>query len=222
LRGAGPGEPVIEWDGVWFARDGRPALRDVTLAVTAGITAVLGPNGAGKTTLLRHANGLLRPQRGVVRVLGRAIGRRPVSDVAREVGLVPQHPLQMLFAATVREELAAGPRALGQDDPAWRRELSERFGLTPLLGRVPQRLSAGEQRRVALAAILAARPRALLLDEPTAGQDAAGRRTLADLLTACAADGTAVVVATHDTAWAAPISQRRALLRAGRVEREAA
>ncbi len=215
-------EPVVEWDGVWYERDGRPVLRGASLTSRAGeIVALLGANGAGKSTLLRHGNGLLRGQRGAVRVLGRPVGRRPVAELAREVGLVMQQPAHMLFAPTVRAELAAGPRALRRHDPAWCERLSARFGLEPLLDRPPQMLSAGEQRRVAIAAVLASRPRALLLDEPTAGQDAIARATLRALLTECAAEGLAITLATHDPRWAWPLCHRWAVLAEGRVATDA-
>ncbi len=211
-------ESVLAWEDLWFAREGRPVLRGVHFSSAAGeIVALLGANGAGKSTLLRHGNGLLRAQQGMVRVLGQPVGRRPVAELAREVGLVMQQPAHMLFAPTVRAELAAGPRALGRDDPIWRQCLSERFGLEPLLDRPPQLLSAGEQRRVAIAAVLASRPRALLLDEPTAGQDAAARITLRALLADCAADGLAITVATHDPRWAWPLCRRWALLAEGQI-----
>jgi energy-coupling factor transporter ATP-binding protein EcfA2 len=128
-----------------------------------------------------------------------------------------QQPARMLFAPTVAAELAAGPRALKRDDPAWRATLSARFGLEPLLQRPPQTLSAGEQRRVAIAAVLASRPRALLLDEPTAGQDAVARSTLRALLSDCAAEGVAITLATHDLNWAYALCRRWAVLAEGRI-----
>jgi energy-coupling factor transporter ATP-binding protein EcfA2 len=209
---------VVEWDQVWFERAGQAVLQGVNLGSMVGtITALLGANGAGKTTLLRHANGLLRPQRGVVRVLGRPLGRRPVAEIARDVGLVVQQPTHMLVAPTVRAELEVGPRALRRLDPAWQAAIVERFALAPLLDRVPQRLSAGEQRRVALAAILVTRPHALVLDEPTVGQDARGRQALHDQLEACLRDGMAVLLATHDTEWALDLSTRWAVLAQGTI-----
>lgn len=215
-------KPVIEWDRIWCERNGRSVLRAASLSSTAGeIVALLGANGAGKSTLLRHGNGLLRDLRGTVRVLGRPIGQRPVAELAREVGLVIQQPARMLFAPTVRAELAAGPRTLGRYDSHWCARLSERFGLDALLDRPPQLLSAGEQRRTAIAAVLASRPRALLLDEPTAGQDAGARATLRTLLGECAAEGVAITVATHDLAWAYPLCQRWAVLAEGRITADA-
>ncbi len=209
---------MIAWDSVGCERDGRSVLNGASLASRAGeIVALFGANGAGKSTLLRHGNGLLRAQRGEVRVLERPIGRRPVAELAGEVGLVMQQPAHMLFAPTVRAELAVGPLALGRHDPAWCEQLSERFGLTALLDRPPQTLSAGEQRRLAIAAVLASRPRALLLDEPTAGQDAAARATLRALLTECAAEGVAMIVATHDAHWAGSLCHRWTVLAEGRI-----
>lgn len=218
----GTWEPVVEWDGIWCERDGRPVLRGASLTGRAGeIVVLLGANGAGKSTLLRHGNGLLRSRRGAVRVLGRPVGRRPVAELAREVGLVMQQPAHMLFAPTVCAELAAGPRALRRYDPAWCAKLSERFGLEPLLDRSPQTLSAGEQRRVAIAAMLASRPRVLLLDEPTAGQDAAARASLRALLGECAAEGLAIAVATHDPRWAWSLGHRWAVLADGQIVADA-
>jgi len=212
------GPALVEWDGVWFARSGHTVLQGVNLASRAGtLMALLGANSAGKTTLLQHANGLLRPDRGMVRVLNRAVARRPVAELAHDVGMVVQQPTHMLVAATVRAELEVGPRALRRHDPAWQAAIVERFALGPLLGRVPQRLSAGEQRRVALAAILVTRPQALVLDEPTVGQDARGRQALHEQLAACMRDGMAVLLATHDTEWALPFSTRWAVLAHGTI-----
>jgi energy-coupling factor transporter ATP-binding protein EcfA2 len=218
LLASATGEPIIEWDSVGGERSGRSVLKGASLTSRSGeIVALLGANGAGKSTLLRHGNGLLRAQCGAVRVQGQPVGLRPVAELASEVGLVMQQPAHMLFALTVRAELAAGPRALGRHDPAWCEQLSRRFGLTALLDRPPHTLSAGEQRRLAIAAVLASRPRALLLDEPTAGQDALARAALRTLLTECAAEGVAIVVATHDAHWAGLLCHRGVVLADGRI-----
>jgi energy-coupling factor transporter ATP-binding protein EcfA2 len=212
------GRPVVEWNSIWFERNERAILQDANLVSKAGaITALLGANGAGKTTLLHHANGLLRPQRGTVRVQGQAIAKRPVAEIAKQVGLVVQHPERMFFAPTVQAEIEAGPRAIGRFDPDWCLKLIERWELGALLQRPPQRLSAGQQRRVALAAVMASRPQALLLDEPTAGQDAAGRKTLHGLIDECISIGTAVLLTTHDTEWAYHVATDWAVLADGYI-----
>lgn len=210
--------PVIAWDDVSFAHGDRRVLDQARLSAAAGeIVGVLGANGAGKTTLLKLGNGLLRPQRGTVRIQGQAIGRRPLWEIARNVGLVVQHPGHMLFAPTVQEELEAGPRALQRLDRAWLSHVIHRCRLEPLLHRSPHQLSAGEQRRVAIGAALASRPSVLLLDEPTAGQDAFSRQALHTLLTDVAHDGVTVIVATHDTEWAYALCTRWAVLEAGTI-----
>ncbi|MDW8147498.1 MAG: ABC transporter ATP-binding protein [Roseiflexaceae bacterium] len=210
--------PVISWEDVSLARDHRTVLRQARLSAAAGeVIGVLGANGAGKTTLLKLGNGLLRPQRGAVRIQGQAIGRRPLWEIARSVGLVGQHPGHMLFAPTVQDELEAGPRALQRLDRAWISHIIDQCRLEPLLRRSPHRLSAGEQRRVAIGAVLASQPSVLLLDEPTAGQDALSRYALRTLLTDIARDGVAVIFATHDTEWAYALCTRWAILNAGMI-----
>lgn len=220
---ASPGDipatpPVIAWEDVSFAHGDRTVLSRACLAAGAGeIIGILGANGAGKTTLLKLGNGLLRPQHGTVRIQGQAIGRRPLWEIARSVGLVVQHPGHMLFAPTVQDELEAGPRALQRHDRAWISHVIDRCRLEPLLHRSPHRLSAGEQRRVAIGAALASHPSVLLLDEPTAGQDAVSRQMLRALLTDVARDGVAVITATHDTEWAYALCTRWAVLGNGRI-----
>jgi energy-coupling factor transporter ATP-binding protein EcfA2 len=210
--------PAIIWEDVSFARGNRLVLHQARLSAAPGdIVGLLGANGAGKTTFLRLGNGLLRPQRGIVRVQGRPIGRRPLWEIARDVGIVGQHPGHMLFAPTVQDELEAGPRALNRLDRTWLARVIERCHLESLLHRSPHRLSAGEQRRVAIAAILASRPSILLLDEPTAGQDALNRQALRALIADVAGDGMTVVIATHDTEWAYHLCNRWAVLDHGSV-----
>ncbi len=210
--------PAIGWEDVSFAHGNRQVLRDVRLSAVPGdIVGLLGANGVGKTTLLRLGNGLLRPQRGIVRVQGRPIGRRPLWEIAQDVGMVGQHPGRMLFAPTVQDELEAGPRALNRLDRTWLACVVERCRIEPLLCRSPHRLSAGEQRRVAIAAILASRPFVLLLDEPTAGQDAFNRQELHRLIADVASDGITAVIATHDTEWAYRLCTRWAVLDHGSI-----
>jgi energy-coupling factor transport system ATP-binding protein len=210
--------PVVEVEGVWFSYDRRAALRGVSLTLARGeCVALIGRNGAGKTTLVKHFNGLLRPARGTVRVLGRDTRATPVAELARHVGFVWQNPNDQLFQPTVRDEVLTGPRALRACDPAWCDVLFERFGLGPLLDRSPFRLSEGQKKRVAFAAALAVRPELFVLDEPTAGQDELFRRELGTLIAELRAEGRTVVLVTHDLEFAAENACRWVALADGQI-----
>lgn len=208
---AAPGEVLLELDAVWFAHGTRQVLAGASLAVRAGeVVALTGPNGSGKTTLLRLAVGLLRPERGVVRTLGRDNAGRDVADICRQVAYLPQDPSALLFADSVRGELLAtlanhGLPPRGDYDPE---PLLAELGLAELAGRYPRDLSTGQRQRVALGAVTVTRPPLLLLDEPTRGLDDAAIAALARLLHERAAEGAAVLLATHD---------RRLVQAAGRV-----
>jgi energy-coupling factor transporter ATP-binding protein EcfA2 len=217
-----PGNPLIELDDIHFGYgDGPPILRGVSLTVREGeVVAIMGPNGAGKSTLLRHAIGLLRPRAGRVRVEGADVRRRTVAQLARTVGYVFQSPSHMLFAPTVRAELLFGPRNLGVDaataEAAVPAALAQ-VGLDGFEERAPLSLSFGQQKRLGIAAVLSMRPRVLVLDEPTAGQDHGSTRAL--MQTIGALDGlAATVLITHDVDLAVSYATRVVLMREGQIE----
>ena len=159
-------DPVAELSQVWLALRGTPVLEDVSLRISPNeYLAILGPNGAGKSTLLKVLLGLLSPDRGSARVLGKSPRR-----ARGQVGYVPQDPSSLLFADTVRNELQFTRRAHNMRPADTNRWLT-RLGLTGLGERYPRDLSVGERQRAALAAILVAEPSILLLDEPTRGLD---------------------------------------------------
>jgi energy-coupling factor transporter ATP-binding protein EcfA2 len=177
------------------------ALDGVSLVLEPGtLTVVLGPTGSGKTTLLRAAAGLLPLQRGAVDVDG-----RPVSGPASArgaVGLVFQRPESQFFALSVEEDCAFGPRNLGRSPAQARADARDALagvGLDPdeFGPREPWSLSGGEARRAALAGVFAMRPRYLLMDEPTAGLDAAGRASVCAAIASLRAEA-GVLVVTHD------------------------
>jgi iron complex transport system ATP-binding protein len=207
-----------------YPRAPHMALTDVSLEVAPGeIAVLLGPNGSGKSTLLRVAAGLVGPARGNVRVAGHALAGLDRRVLARLVAFVPQSESAAL-GFRVREVVAMG-RAPYQD--GWMRERSEdraaveeaivRCDLSALAQRRVEELSAGEQRRVALARALAQRPRLLLLDEPAAFLDVRHRLDLHDLLGQIARDAVACVVAMHELDAAAHLASQVLLLREGRV-----
>lgn len=201
------------------------AVDGVTLRVHAGESvAIIGPTGSGKSTLIQHFNGLLRPTRGRVLVDGRDIWA-PHADrrrARREIGLLFQFPEYQLFDETVRSDVSYGPRNLGlsADEVAARADDALRaVGLDPgrFGDRSPFSLSGGEMRRVALAGVLAMRPRMLVLDEPTAGLDPRGRREVLERIECLHRQGLTIVMVTHSMDDAAQIARRIVIMHAGRI-----
>ncbi|HEU5438390.1 MAG TPA: energy-coupling factor transporter ATPase [Ktedonobacterales bacterium] len=190
----------------------RMALRNVSLRIEDGAcAAIVGVTGSGKSTLVQHFNGLLRPSTGHVLVEGIALaaGRKPrkaeLVELRRRVSLLFQFPEAQLFAPTVYDDIAFGPRQLGLNETAirervlWALEAVALPADQEMLTRSPFALSGGQKRRVALAGVLAMRPRVLVLDEPSAGLDAEARDELYARLAALRArERLTIVLVTHD------------------------
>jgi energy-coupling factor transport system ATP-binding protein len=168
-------EPIVKFENVAFGYDEREVLHGINLEINRGdVIAVLGPNGAGKTTFVKHAIGLLKPKSGRVLVQGRDTKEASVAQIASTIGYVFQSPSHMLFAPTVREELAFGPKNLRHPKSEIEKEVVEALRIVNLEDKIddpPLAMSFGQQKRVSIAAILAMRSRILVMDEPTAGQD---------------------------------------------------
>ena len=216
--------PVFSLDKAGFAYDeSRPVLREMTLEVHAGEKiALLGANGCGKTTLLKILGGLLHPTAGNFHAFGAEISADSMRDEAfaqafrRRVGLVFQNSDAQLFSATVREELVFGPRQLGMPPAESTQriaDVSAMFGLTALLERSPFRLSEGEKKRAALAAVLIVSPDVLLLDEPTSGLDPRSRAALLELLAGLHRAGKTLLTATHELDLVPRLADRVLVLR---------
>lgn len=196
----------------------RAILKDIGFYLHPGeCIAIVGANGAGKTTLLRHLMGLQRPIRGRVLINDRDTMRTPVSELAREVGLAFQNPDNQFFRFTVEQEVRVGPETLDRLDTGWIDALMTLFKLQSCRSKAPYRLSGGEKKRVAFASALAARPKILALDEPTAGQDFDFRRDLRDFLLRLQGRGQAVVIVTHDLTFAERTAGRWLLMAEGRL-----
>jgi energy-coupling factor transport system ATP-binding protein len=186
------------------------------------VLALTGPNGSGKTTLALTLGGLIPPAAGEVRAsagLAEGAGPLPIHWRSRElltrIGSVFQTPEHQFLAPTVREELELGPRTLKLSDTAVSsraEELLERLGLDTLAAANPFTLSGGQKRRLSVGAVLATRPRVLVLDEPTFGQDALTWAALVELLEELRSEGTAVVAATHDPRFVAAVGARELAL----------
>ncbi|MEU6577379.1 ATP-binding cassette domain-containing protein [Streptomyces sp. NPDC046805] len=193
------------------------ALRQVDLTVAPGETvALMGRNGAGKSTLLGSLVGLVEPTAGCVRVGRAAPHRVRPRDLVRRVGLVPQEPRDLLYADTVAAECAAADRDAQAASGTCRALVSELLpGITD--DTHPRDLSEGQRLALALAVVLTARPPLLLLDEPTRGLDYAAKARLVAVLRGLAAEGHAIMLATHDVELAAELAHRVVLLADGEV-----
>lgn len=165
----------------------KTAVDHVNLEIQEGeMVGVMGHTGSGKSTLIQHFNGLLRPTSGRVLLDGEDIwaDKEKIRDVRFKVGLVFQYPEYQIFEETVYKDIAFGPKNMGLSDDEIKRRVLETahdIGLSEeLLQRSPFELSGGQKRRVAIAGVMAMEPKVLILDEPTAGLDPAGRDKILD------------------------------------------
>ena len=199
--------PAARMEQVVAAHGDRGVLRGASLALVPGrVTALVGPNGSGKTTLLRALAGLHCPDAGRVLLGDDDVSALPPEARFPRLGLLPQDPGRHLLTETVADEIGVALRSLGVTGGDADRRVREAAGaldLDGMLQRHPLDLSVGERERVALASIIVAAPRVLVLDEPTRGMDPERKRSLARLIRQRAADGAAVLVATHDGPFAA-------------------
>jgi cobalt/nickel transport system ATP-binding protein len=212
-------QPAVECEKLHFHYpDGTAALHDVSLRVAHGeAVAIVGANGAGKSTLLLHLAGCLRPTGGGVRIGDVEVTGATLAAVRRVVGLLMQDPDDQLFMPTVLEDAAFGPLNMGmssEDASASALRALETVGAAHLRARPPHRLSHGEKRRAAIAAVLAMGPEILALDEPSDGLDPRARRQLIALLKGFTQTR---LIATHDLDLAMEVCARTVILKKGRI-----
>ncbi|MFF7020771.1 ABC transporter ATP-binding protein [Streptomyces klenkii] len=209
--------PAAAVTGLAVRHDRLIALRDVNLSVRPGETvALMGRNGAGKSTLLRTLVGMHKPAAGSVRVGGTAPHSTSPAELLRHVGLVPQEPRDLLYADTVAAECTAADGDAGAAPGTCRALVS---GLLPGVAGTthPRDLSEGQRLALALAVVLTARPPLILLDEPTRGLDYAAKHRLVEILRGLAAEGHAIVLATHDVELAAELAHRVVVIADGEI-----
>ncbi len=216
----GTDQPILAFEQVRYRYStfSEEILHGISFSVRRGETiALLGPNGAGKTTLVKQALGLLRPSSGAIRLYGDDTQTLSVAQLATRIGYVFQSPSAMLFAPTVRKELNFGPENLRM--PQEQREeaiqqAAQALNVAQFLERSPFSLSFGQQKRVAIASVLAMQSKILLLDEPTAGQDYRSYIAFMEHLRSLPALD-ALLFITHDLDLALRFTQRVLLLRDG-------
>lgn len=216
---------VIEAVDVTFAyQEGTIALCDVNFQVREGeFIAVLASNGSGKTTLIKTLVGLLKPRHGTIRVAGRDLGSYSQTELYQMVGMVFQNPNDQLFGASVEEDVAFGPRNLNLPESEVQRRVTDALRLTAaedLRHKAIHHLSFGEQKRVAIAGVLAMQPSILILDEATAGLDPAGEYLIMKMLNRLNREqGITVILATHSVDMLPLFADRICILNKGRVLR---
>ena len=201
-------------------RGGTVVLEGLSLRIDDGeCLVVAGPNGSGKTTLARHLNGLLEPDSGAVSVDGASVVEHPVA-ARTSVGTVFQNPRDCFVAATVGADVAFGPENLGLDRGEIDRRVRSALEAVDMTGRREDRidrLSGGQRARIAIAGALAMEPDHLVLDEPFSGLDDPSRTAILRRLETLSADGTSVIIVTHDLRDLADLADRIVVLSDGTV-----
>ena len=200
------------------------ALRGVTLEIQEGeFFGLIGQTGSGKSTLIQHLNGLIKPTQGSVEVDGQNLWERGTNlkEIRQKVGLVFQYPEHQLFEETVFADVAFGPRNMGLPEGEVKERVEEALAMVGLAreiaDRSPFELSGGQKRRVAIAGVLAMRPKYLILDEPTAGLDPMGREEILEEIRALQRQGVTVVLVSHNMEEVARLVTRLAVMHDGRI-----
>jgi energy-coupling factor transport system ATP-binding protein len=209
------GQYLLAFEGVSAGFNGHAVIRDISLELYPGeFVALVGDNGAGKSTLAMVAAGLIKPQAGKVRFAG---GARPRPGL--DVALLFQDPQEQLFTDSVDEEVAFAAQNYNCFDPAYHQQILQESDLWGLRERRLLALSVGQQQRAALAACLGLRPRLLILDEPTLGQDWGHLQRLMNYLRALNRLGMTILLISHDYKLVHHYAKRVFLLKEGRLER---
>ncbi|MEW6364405.1 MAG: energy-coupling factor transporter ATPase [Acidobacteriota bacterium] len=212
---------VIALDRVSFAYGSKTLFEDLSVEITEGeFVALLGHNGCGKTTMAKLMAGLLRPRGGAVRVAGEDLARARFAWLASQIGYVFQNPDHQIFASTIAEEVAFGPRNMGWSEQETRARVAtvlQRVGLAGQDQVDPFTLPKGSRQRIAVASVLVMEPRILILDEPTTGLDLAGCRAILGLLADLNRAGHTILIITHSMRAALEYADRTIVMKQGRL-----
>ena len=216
---------MIVAENVYFSYPNKvEALKGVSLTIKDGeFVAIMGQNGAGKSTFVKHFNGLLKPTLGKVCVDGVETTKTSVAALARNVGFVFQNPDHQLFSETVEDEIAFALKNFGFEPEVVEKRVTwalNLLALTQYRKTSPFLLSGGERKRVALASVLAWDPKALILDEPTIGQDHEQKEILRQFIIQMLTQKKTVVIVTHDVEFVAECNPRVVLMKEGKIVAE--
>ena len=201
--------------------DGHKALSSVSFSIDQGESiAILGPNGAGKTTLILHLNGILGKLSGEIEVSGLKYIPDNIDKIRKTVGVVFQDPDDQLFMPTVIEDVMFGPKNFGftqKEAEENSLEALKMVGMEKFEDRAPHHLSFGQKRKVAIATVLASKPKLLVLDEPASNLDPTSRKDLIDILKKL---NISLILVTHDLPMALEICERSLVLNEGEIKKD--
>ena len=201
--------------------DGHKALSSVSFSIDQGESiSILGPNGAGKTTLILHLNGILGKLSGEIEVSGLKYIPDNIDKIRKTVGVVFQDPDDQLFMPTVIEDVMFGPKNFGftqKEAEENSLEALKMVGMEKFEDRAPHHLSFGQKRKVAIATVLASKPKLLVLDEPASNLDPTSRKDLIDILKSL---NISLILVTHDLPMALEICERSLVLNEGEIKKD--
>lgn len=216
------GRVVIDVQNVYYFYNNEvPALKNISFRIEANeVVGIIGQNGAGKTTLLKNLLGLLKPSKGTILINGKDTKTQTVAQLATSIGFVLQNPDRQLFAETVEQEIAFGPKNLKLPPEEIQRrveEAMEAVGITRFRHEYPLALSKGDRAKVVIASVLAMQPEIIILDEPTTGQDYEGCRQIMEIVERLHAAGKTILIVTHQMSLVAEYASRTIVLCRGEI-----
>ena len=215
-------KPIIEIKDVSYSyTQEAEALRNINLTIREGeLVAILGRNGSGKTTLVRHLIGLIKPEENKVFVNGRDVAVTPTHELAQEVGFCFQNPNHQIVTFKVYDEVMFGLKAHNVPPAEHEERIHEALEIVDMLDYIEAEvfdLGKGQKQRLALASVLALKPRILVIDEPTTGQDPQMAEGIFNIIKNLNEMGTTVLMITHQMEYAANYAQRAVVLRSGKI-----
>lgn len=215
---------VLKTDNLnYIYHDGVHAIKDINIKIKEGEkVAIMGPNGAGKSTLFLHFNGLKEPDSGNIEVDGEKMvyNKKELLEIRQKVGIVFQNPNDQLFAPSVEEDVAFGPMNLGLPIEEVEKRTAEALELVEMSDtkdKPPHHLSGGQQKKVAIAGIIAMRPEIMILDEPTAGLDPQGVDQILEILNKLNDEGMTIVISSHDVEMINDFADHIFVLKEGKI-----
>lgn len=221
-REAGYGKPILTVENlVHVYPNGNRAVDGISLEIREHeFIAILGHNGSGKTTLVKHFNCLLTPTEGTVTVCGKNTQEHSIFEIGKDIGYVFQNPDHQIFADTVFEEVAFSPKIRGSSEEDVKVRVAEALHAVDLDGydeKDPFSLTKGERQRVAVASILSARPKILVLDEPTTGLDYTEQKKMMELIKRLNESGHTIIMITHTMWVVSEYAHRVAAVKDGKI-----